>query len=347
MTFQMKYKITADYLPKGTNRRSGTKAKPIKFIVLHDVGNDGYNATTKRKNGTTARNNVSYYKNSPTISASAHTFIDNLEIIECVPATTAATEKAWHVLYNKTIDNKMFGVDANDAAIGVELCYFPEDKAKSTEAYKKFVWYCAYLAYYFKLNPANCFVGHETLDPGRKVDPTNGLKWIGKTTAQCMKDIQAEYNACQGKATAPAAPALKKADRANQTGIATIVQKEPLNVREQPDPNSELVKTLPSGTSWRVYETKNGFYKVGINQWISANSIRTRYEALLPMEAIGQVTIVSDTLNVRADDKVNSTLKRTVAKGSKHAVFKIGSWGYKLEHGWVSKGDAYVSFVKA
>ena len=133
-TFTMKYPITKDYLPKGTSRRSGTKMPRVGFIVLHDVGNDGYSSKTGRRSGTTARNNISYYRNTPKVSASAHTFIDDKEILECIPATTGTPEKAWHVLYNRTTDNKMYGDDANDIGIGVELCYFPEDKQRSLEA---------------------------------------------------------------------------------------------------------------------------------------------------------------------------------------------------------------------
>lgn len=276
MTFKMKYTINKDYLPVvSKGRRQGIKAKPIKFIVLHDVGNDGQNM-----NGTTARANINYYKNSKNVQASAHTFIDDKEILECIPAVTAAAEKAWHVLYNKTIDNKLYGADANDAAIGVELCYFPKDKARSKAAYDKFVWYCAYLAYYFKLDPAKCFVGHETLDPGRKVDPTNGLKWIGKTTAQCIKDIQAEYKECTGKA------------------VATSVAKPVATTTEKREP-------------------------------------------------IGTVTIKTATLNVRKSDDVNSAVVKTVKKGEPYKVYKVGSWGYDVGAGWVSKGTAYVTFKKA
>lgn len=258
MTFKMKFPVETDYLPKGTKRRSGTKAAKIKFVVLHDVGNDGYNKTTKRKNGTTAKNNISYYRNSPTISASAHTFIDDKEILECIPAVTGTPEKAWHVLYNKKLDNTIYGADSNDAAIGVELCYYPEDKVRSLKAYEKYVWYCAYLAYYFKLDPKKCFIGHEKIDPGRKVDPSNGLKWIGKTTNSCIQDIIKEYNECLGKA----APTT--------IGVAKVLVPT-LNVRKSHDTNSDIVKTIKKNESYKVYEENNGMYRIGKDMWCSTN----------------------------------------------------------------------------
>lgn len=268
--FKMKYAIEKDYLPKGTNRRGGRLISKVKFIVLHDVGNDGYNKATGRKNGTTARNNISYYRSTPTISASAHTFIDDKEILECIPAVTGAPEKAWHVIYNKPKDNQLFGADSNDAAIGVELCYYPEDKARSQKAYDKYVWYCAYLAYKFGLDPAKCFVGHETLDPGRKTDPSNGLKYIGKTTAQCIQDIIAEYKACTGQSTATSS--IKE-----HIGIATVLVKD-LNVRKGDNVSAPVLKVVHKNEAYKVYEIGKWGYRVSTDGWISKGSSYTSYK---------------------------------------------------------------------
>lgn len=201
MTFEMRYPITPDFLPviPRTGRRMGILMPSVRFIVLHDVGNDG------EGKGTTARNNISYYRNTaspnPAILASAHTFIDDREILECIPATLGKPEKAWHVMYNLPHDNRIFGSESNDTAIGVELCYFPNDRARSLEAYKKFVWYCAFLAYHFKLDVNKCFIGHEHLDPRNKIDPSHGLKFSGKSYAQCIMDIKQVYKECLGKSS--------------------------------------------------------------------------------------------------------------------------------------------------
>lgn len=189
MSFKYKYNTKNDFLPVKTKRRSGIKNLGVKFVVLHDTGNPN----------STAQGNVNYYKNSAnTMEASAHVFIDDKDIIVCVPLN----EKAWHVLYNTTTDNKMFGADANDKAIGVELCFFPNDKAKTLEAYRRYVWYNAWLAYNFKLNPKNCFAGHHILDPNRKVDPMTALKIIGKTYQDLLNDIVKEYDECTKVETA-------------------------------------------------------------------------------------------------------------------------------------------------
>jgi len=183
----MKYAIKKDYLPickTSPRRRAGIFLDgKVRFIVAHDTGNLN----------STAQGNVNHYKNTYNKeSASAHLFVDDKEIIECIPAFEKP-EKAWHVLYNVIKDNKMYGDDANDVAIGVELCFFT-DKNRSNEAYKRYVWLLAYLCYYHKLNPQKDIVGHETLDPKNKTDPSNGLKYSGHTFKDLIADVQKEYD---------------------------------------------------------------------------------------------------------------------------------------------------------
>lgn len=169
-------KITQKLIPKPSARRSGDKIKGVKFIVAHDTGNDN----------STAMQNVNYFITSANeMSASAHTFIDDKDIIECVPLD----EKAWHVRYNVPVDNTMFGVDANDYAIGVELCYFSKDKERSLKAYNNYVEYIAQKTLEYNLNPKTKIVGHYTLDPGRKTDPINAFKTFGKTWEDFIKDL--------------------------------------------------------------------------------------------------------------------------------------------------------------
>ena len=49
----------------------------VRFIVAHDTGNPG----------STAAANVKYYERSRNeMSASAHIFVDDKEIVECIPA---------------------------------------------------------------------------------------------------------------------------------------------------------------------------------------------------------------------------------------------------------------------
>ncbi len=169
------YNITRDYIRLG-NSRSGQKLQSVRFIVSHDTGNPG----------STAYNNWSYFNNNQP-SASAHTFIDDKYILEMIPLN----EKAWHVQYNKPIDNRMFGDDANDAAIGVELCW--GGKINFQEAYKRYVWYHSYLCKTFNLDPRKHIVAHQTLDPERRSDPNNALKRHGITWGKFIDDVVKDF----------------------------------------------------------------------------------------------------------------------------------------------------------
>ncbi|MGC3996415.1 MAG: N-acetylmuramoyl-L-alanine amidase [Anaeromyxobacter sp.] len=113
--FDLRYAITPAYLTAPSRRRRGIAlGRGVRFLVAHDTGN----------RGSTAAGNVAYYERTRDLkAASAHLFVDDRAILECVPALTAPPEKAWHVLYDVPTDNQVFGADANDAAIGVEYCW--------------------------------------------------------------------------------------------------------------------------------------------------------------------------------------------------------------------------------
>src|SRR3982750_1930932 len=132
MSFTDKFIINSNLIPKPSKRRSGLLISKVRFLVAHDTGN----------RNSTAAQNVKYYINFRNeMSASAHLFVDDKEIIECVPALTANPEKAWHVLYNVPKDNELYGVNANNAAIGIEYCN--DDNIDADKAYEKYIWVLA------------------------------------------------------------------------------------------------------------------------------------------------------------------------------------------------------------
>lgn len=177
-------KITQDYIKIG-NSRSGQKIDKVKFIVAHDTGNPG----------STAYGNRNYF-NKQQPNSSAHAFIDDEYILEIVPLD----EKAWHVRYAVTKDDDLYGVNANDAAIGVELCW--GDGIDFAKAYRNYVWYHAYLCDKFSLDPTKDIVAHATLDPSRRTDPVDCLKRHGISWDQFIKEVTNEMSQkVDGKAT--------------------------------------------------------------------------------------------------------------------------------------------------
>lgn len=181
---QNKYTIERRYIDKRPNVRPGTRltsGSPV-FFVAHDTGNPG----------ATADNHFTYFQNLKDRSASAQVFIDDKKILEIIPTGTGPdpAEKAWHVLYNVTTDNERFGADSNDVALGVEFCY--GGKINFAEAYKRFVWYLAFCCDRWNKNPMTFIPTHKQLDPARKSDCDQGLKYGGKTLKDLLLDVAAE-----------------------------------------------------------------------------------------------------------------------------------------------------------
>lgn len=228
-TFKEKFTITSRLIPKLSKRRSGLMISKVRFLVAHDTGNEK----------STAAQNVRYYINScKTESASAHLFVDDKEIIECVPALNAPPEKAWHVLYNVPKDNELYGCNANDAAIGVEYCF--GGSINADKAYAKYIWVMAKLCFVFGLDPAKDITGHFFLDPKRKTDPLTGLAKSRRSYDQFLKDIVTEYNDCTGTEIQSAYAITA------ESGTARVLLK--LNLREAPNKLSPVVQVLAANT---------------------------------------------------------------------------------------------------
>jgi len=179
-----KYQIERRYINKRPNVRPGTRlvSGTPGFFVAHDTGNPG----------ATADGHFNYFNTQTERDASAQVFVDDKKILEIIPTGTGSdrAEKAWHVRYNVTTDNDRFGDDANDVALGVELCY--GGKIDTPEAYKRFVWYLAYCCNKWGKNPLTQIPSHKQLDPARKSDCDQALKTIGKTLKDLIYDVAAE-----------------------------------------------------------------------------------------------------------------------------------------------------------
>lgn len=251
MSFKEKYTITPAYLTSPSKRRSGLLMSPgVKFIVAHDTGNPK----------STARGNRNYYENSrDEMSASAHIFVDDKEIIECIPALTSLNpEKAWHVLYGVPTDNQLFGFNANDAAIGVEYCY--GDNINADESYRKYLWIIAKICFTYGLDPASSIIGHCFLDPKRKTDPVGGLLQSRKTYEQFLKDIVSEFNECTGGAA-------DKYEFTASPGAGKVLHR--LNLRKgTPTTKAEVIEVVnPGSTIAYVGFVTNGESVNGNSKW--------------------------------------------------------------------------------
>lgn len=216
-----KYTIERRYIRKRSNTRPGsrmTTGTPA-FFVGHDSGNPGADAD----------NHYRYFDGLTDRSASAHTFVDDRKILEIIPTGTGPDpgEKAWHVRYNVETDDDRYGYDANDTAIGVELCYGEAWKTGKlirkidfAESYKRFVWYLAYCCHKWKKDPRIFIPSHKQLDPARKIDCDNALQTAGKTLKDLINDVVAEL-AAESNPVTPVLPAADPLFRPLPVTVAT------------------------------------------------------------------------------------------------------------------------------
>lgn len=252
--FQMKFPVIPDLLPAHTKRRPGINVVPgVRFVVAHDTG-------TPRS---TARGNVRHYQSTPNLkSASAHIFVDDHNILECIPALTGPPEKAWHVRYDVPGDDQLYGVDANDAAIGIEYCY--GGNIDADEAYRRYVWVIACACHRFDVNPRGGVVGHFFLDPGRRTDPVSGLAASRRTYEQLLRDVVTEFEICSGVTPPPPVPELPP------DTPTTIRLRVNANVRRgQPSRTAPVARVLAAGSSIAVIELVDGETVNGIDAWYS------------------------------------------------------------------------------
>lgn len=241
------YSVEAQYIPAQTKRRSGRPMNPgVRFVVAHDTGNPGSSASA----------NVRYYIRTARESVvAAHIFVDDRQIIECVPALLDTPERANHVRNGPSHDNHRFGHDANDASIAVEYCH--GGSIDADEAYRRYVWVLAECCRVYQLNPRHHIAGHFELDPSRRTDPVSGLAASQRSFDQLIRDVASLHTKFLG--AEPTTPSSGKA-------ITRV------NLRVRSGGASRLFPTsrlLTTGTEIDYAEIVEGETVLGNDQWLS------------------------------------------------------------------------------
>jgi N-acetylmuramoyl-L-alanine amidase len=221
----------------------------VRFIVAHDTANPGADAMQHAR----------WYRNDPNPAepSSAHLFVDDVAIIETVPALTTTPEQALHVRLGPNHDNGLYGFDANRAAIGVEYCYGPGIEADA--AYARYTWVLAKLCHQFGLDPSRAIVGHHILDPSRRHDPESALSLSGRTYEGLLRHVVETYQACLGGI----AGAIGQA----RIGPGDVVTTVHLRLREAASTASPTITIMPPGTTLAVTNIVDGEPVNGNADW--------------------------------------------------------------------------------
>lgn len=159
------YSIMQDLLPVGTNR-PGESLSPI-GVTIHDTDDVG----------ATAQNEVDYFHGGDR-DASAHFFVDDVNIIQIIPED----EVAWHA-----------GYTANHKFLSIELCDF-DDENKFQETWDRGVWLTAQLCQKYGWTPDTAVVSHkwcsDTYQETDHQDPIPYFSDHGKTFDDFINDVK-------------------------------------------------------------------------------------------------------------------------------------------------------------
>lgn len=250
MPLDDRFSITPKYAILGSRRRSGRRIARVRFLVAHDTGNPGASADAHARN----------YRNNPNPApksvSSAHLFVDDEEIVETIPALTAEPEQAFHVRDSRPLDNQLYGVDANQGAIGVEYCYGGSIAANA--AYERYVWLLAALCDRFGLDPTRDIVSHQLLDPARRSDPNDGLNRSGRNYEALLRDVEREFRNRGGNSS------LVGSSRITPGDYRTSVH---LTHRDSPSRAGASLGVLPPNTAVTVTEIVQGEAVNGNPDW--------------------------------------------------------------------------------
>ena len=251
MSFEERFPIVAHHAPVPSRRRPGRRMNPgVRFVVAHDTANPGADAMAHAR----------WYRRDPNPASSpssAHIFVDDVAIVETVPALTAAAEQALHVRESPLHDDRLYGFQANAAAVGVEYCYGSGIDAAA--AYARYTWVLAKLCHVHGLDPARAIVGHMILDPARRHDPSSALTLSGHSYAGLLVDVVNVYRDCVGADDEMVGSAAIRAGT-----VRTTVN---LRVRAAPSSQSAVVRTLGPDTSLEVLEIVDGETVSHNNDW--------------------------------------------------------------------------------
>lgn len=216
--------------------RPGIKQLDIRAIVLHYTANPGAGAL----------NHYNYFNNGAGGRfAGAHYFIDKTSILQLIPNN----EVAYHANeggksnlgYLNNLKVGSYKGNANVASIGIELC-IEKDGSYHPETIKRAQWLVQVLIKRYKLS-MDRVVTHKSI-----------------TNKNCPANFDiTSFKKGTGTIAIP---------KRNHIGVARI-KVTTLNMREQPNVDSKLIRTLKKDESYKIYSINaEGWIDLG-SGWVS------------------------------------------------------------------------------
>ena len=278
--------------------RTISNRSSIKYLTIHYVG-----AVSSAKN-----NCVYFY--STYRGASAHYFVDDNSIWQCVKDKDIAWHCGADYYYNGC---------RNSNSIGIEMCCYKKNGKLdiSNATVNNTLDLAAYICKKYDI-PVSRVVRH--YDVTHKNCPAPFVKDSSRWT-----DFKNRLSKMlDGEVSSPSEPTEN--DTMKKTMYVTA--NSGLNVRSGAGTNYSIVGGLSKGTKVTVYEESNGWSRIGRGQWVSS-----QYLAASNSTSAKTMYVTPDSgLNVRTGAGTSYRIIKALTKGTKVTV-------YEEKNGWSRIGD--------
>lgn len=141
-----------------------------------------------------------------------------------------------------------------------------------------------------------------------------------------------------------------QASASSQQGVVEV-KADSLYVRSDNSFNSKTIRILHKGETLKVYGESNGMYKLGDNQWTSANAKYVKYTPTTSTTNVkvnsakaNSVTVKVKELNIRSGASFTSKVVGVAYKGNSYTILEEKNGLYRIGvNRWISAGTAYVT----
>lgn len=315
-------------LTKNDCYKKATKIKPV-GIVVHSTGanNPNLKRYVQPDDGLLGVNKYNNSWNRSGISTCVHAFIGkdkngNVQVYQTLPFNYASwgvgNGKKGSYNYNPT------------GHIQFEIC---EDNLKDENYFNKAfdlaAEFCAYLCKEYNLPVSSIVSHHECYLKGygsNHADCDHWLKKFGKDMNWFRNLVNSKMNNTNTN------------DNNTNNNIKYVYNCTSLNVRSGASTSYKAINELICGTKVNVLETKNGWSRIGENQWVSSNYLTSSKPS-----QIYETKEVTTSLNVRTSNLFTGTKniakeKCPLEKGTLVSVIKTSGSGVQIgKNRWVYK----------
>lgn len=300
--------LQQDFLTKDRNRpalrdAAGYSIRSIRGIIAHWTAN-----TTK---GADARAHQRYFNNVTNRFASAHYVVDDKVVIQCLPDN----EVAFHV--GDRPDNNLpdgvrlrgnSGLTANYFVIGFEMCVNEDGDWNKT--YRNSVELAAHLLRKYQFTITDLYRHHDITGkdcPKMMLEDAPWQAFKRAVEAEMSDDPRPPF--AQGRVTS-----------------------SELNVRSGAGVQFAPIDRLKFGAVLYVTEEQNGWYRIGLNRWVSKNFVEITYNTWL-----GRIDSRTGA-NVRSGPGANFPVMDALANDALTDISaQNGDWMRIAEDRWIHK----------